>query len=826
MRRDLASLALPLVVYAACAAVLGGWIIDDAGISYAYARSVAAGHGFVSQPGRPPVEGCSNFLWVVLLVPTFWARLFDPVVTPKILGALGALGAFALLQRTLRRATGGETSGHRRGLGPQTPGIASTLLIAASPAVVVWTISGLENGLSLLLGAALHDRLAARPRRWALHAGAIVALLAMTHPEGALYLAAPLAIAGLDLARRRDRPRLRALVETVAAFTALFGPFLAFRLAVLHLPFPHTYYAKRTYGSLGERLDQLASAPGATFEKLLDLCRGAAGPAGVWILLATAAGVALLAARRRLRPHLAAAALLAAIAIAAYVAIDDDGMGEYRFGTLAIAFSIVAAVSVVVELAGEVRAAYRRPVVLAGAALAVSVAWSGFPRLVRFAENPTAPYADVERRARRLDAYADLLGLQHGSVLLPDLGATLFVSKLTVYDLAGLCEPDVIRTLKAGTPVGRFNARELHDWLFETSKPTFISTHKSWTRVAALEDDPRFARDYAGVDAYDDPYVASVYGRHMHGGDFVRRDALASPADLDRLRGYRAPPRPDPFVDRIEAVLGAGPPRSPAALRAAADDALTRSSSPDPNRAASLYARALVLSPGDLEVSHDLALALDAAARPDEARVVWTDVLALAKTHGDPTREAAARARLDLGATDAAMMEQGLVALRLQNDAPRAVAIFRGILERNPAHYGARFQLARALDAAGRTGDAAVVWAEVLRAAEALGDTNTIAEVRTRLGQVWAESPEGLMAAALAKLYQDHDAPGAVPLLEKLIERSPAHYGAHYQLAVALDLANRPAEAREAWARVLTMAEANRDQPTEAKARARLEKNL
>ena len=57
-----------------------------------------------------------------------------------------------------------------------------------------------------------------------------------------------------------------------------------------------------------------------------------------------------------------------------------------------------------------------------------------------------------------------------------------------------------------------------------------------------------------------------------------------------------------------------------------------------------------------------------------------------------------------------------------------------------------------------------------------------------------------------------------------MIEESPAHYGAHYQLAVALDLANRPAEAREAWAHVLTMAQANRDQATEAKARARLEK--
>jgi tetratricopeptide (TPR) repeat protein len=813
-RREALALAVPLALYVACAAVLGDWIVDDAGTSFAYARSAAGGHGFVSQPGRPPVEGFSNFLWVVLLVPTFWARLFHPIVTPKILGALGVAGALALFQRTLRRATEGEAAG-----------VAAALLVAVSTPVVVWTTSGLENALTLVLGAALYDRLVARPPRWTWHAGAIAALLAMAHPEGAIYLAAPLAVAALDLARRRDRPirlRLAALLEPVLAFTAIFGPFMAFRLAVFHLPFPQPYYAKRTYSSLGERLASLAHAPAATFHKLVDLCEGVAGPAGAWILLAAALGVAVLAARRRLRPHAGVAALLAAIAMAAYVAVDDDWMREYRFGTLAAAFSIVAAVAAFAEIAGGAKPAFRRPVALAGAALAVSVAWQGVPRLARFAENPTVPYRDVERIARRMDAYADLLGLREGSVLLPDVGATLVDSRLTVYDLAGLCDPDVIRTIKAGTPVWRFHHPEFFDWLFGTLKPTFISTHDFWTLVAALEDDPRFAREYVAVNAYDDRYVAATYGRRLHAGDFVRRDALASPADLERLRAYQPPPRPDPFVDRVEAALGLGPPGTPEGLRKAADQALAQA---DPKRAASLYARALAESPGDLEVSSDLALALDAGARPAEARAVWADVLALAKARGDHAREDAALARLDMGAVDAALMEQGLVALRVQNEPARAVTIFQQILAHTPSHYGARYQLAKALDAAGRGGEATLVWSQVLQAAESIGDTNTVAEVRTRLGQVWADTPEGLMATALAKLYQDHDAPAAIVILQKVIERSPSHYGAHYQLAVALDQAKRPAEAKAMWAKVLTMAQANHDAPAEAKAKARLAKN-
>ena len=30
-----------------------GWTVDDAGVSFAYARSLAGGHGLVSQPGAP-----------------------------------------------------------------------------------------------------------------------------------------------------------------------------------------------------------------------------------------------------------------------------------------------------------------------------------------------------------------------------------------------------------------------------------------------------------------------------------------------------------------------------------------------------------------------------------------------------------------------------------------------------------------------------------------------------------------------------------------------------------------------------------------------------
>ena len=76
------------------------YIIDDAGISFAYSRSLAGGFGLVSQPGKLPVEGYSNFTWVLLMAPFFAINSFDPILTPKIISQLfiPKLGSKRLVQ--------------------------------------------------------------------------------------------------------------------------------------------------------------------------------------------------------------------------------------------------------------------------------------------------------------------------------------------------------------------------------------------------------------------------------------------------------------------------------------------------------------------------------------------------------------------------------------------------------------------------------------------------------------------------------------------------------------------------------------------------------
>lgn len=83
--------------------------------------------------------------------------------------------------------------------------------------------------------------------------------------------------------------------------------------------------------------------------------------------------------------------------------------------------------------------------------------------------------------------------------------------------------------------------------------------------------------------------------------------------------------------------------------------------------------------------------------------------------------------------SDSVAMDAGLTALYRAGDLREAVACFRLVLARKPAHYGATFQLAKALDVAGLTADATVQWRRMLTLASAARDSATLAAVLARL---------------------------------------------------------------------------------------------
>jgi Flp pilus assembly protein TadD len=110
----------------------------------------------------------------------------------------------------------------------------------------------------------------------------------------------------------------------------------------------------------------------------------------------------------------------------------------------------------------------------------------------------------------------------------------------------------------------------------------------------------------------------------------------------------------------------------------------------------------------------------------------------------------------------------------------------------------------------------------MLTMAEAVGDAETAATARARLGKVEAVNDEALMKAGLDALYTKNDPDTAATVFRKVLERTPTHYGATFQLATALDRASKSAEARPLWEKVLQMAEGYNDTAAADTARARL----
>jgi cytochrome c-type biogenesis protein CcmH/NrfG len=176
--------------------------------------------------------------------------------------------------------------------------------------------------------------------------------------------------------------------------------------------------------------------------------------------------------------------------------------------------------------------------------------------------------------------------------------------------------------------------------------------------------------------------------------------------------------------------------------------------------------------------------------------------------------------------TEEAMMKAGLEALYARGDPNAAAAQFGKILERNPNHYGATFQLATALERAGKTAEARAQWQKMLALAEALRDKETAAVARARIGQAPAArepaSDDATMKSGLDLLYTKHDPNGAAAEFRKVLARTPNHYGATFQLAAALDQAGKKSEAHPLWEKMLKLAEAANDKETLRLVRERL----
>ncbi len=386
---------LALAGFVAWTVLLWSYSMDDAFISFRYAEHLAHGHGLTFNIGDKPVEGYSNFLWILLLAGLHLIGL-PTYLSAKCIGLAGMLAAGFMWYRYF--------SANRSDL----TWLAGPLFLLA-PITAFWGLSGLELGLhSFLIAAAF---VAYRSRSLWIHP--VLALIILSRPEGPV-IAALLVAVGWLTRRQPGRAELSyhatALAVVVLGSAALIG----FRLAVFGYPLPNTYYVK-------------AQAPAAAgyIELAGMLLRFA--PITLGLLFAFAAVV-----RRRFAvPDIAPAVALVAAQAAITASVDPIMNHFFRYMIPVLPLMLAAALYVIGELPGR----YVRPaaVVIMLASLMIPA-----PALIRLIPENNAV---VSAQMNAIEWLARVPS--PATISISDLGRIPYYTQHRYHDIYGLANEDI-----------------------------------------------------------------------------------------------------------------------------------------------------------------------------------------------------------------------------------------------------------------------------------------------------------------------------------------------------------------------------------------------
>ncbi|MFT4621594.1 MAG: arabinofuranosyltransferase [Myxococcota bacterium] len=214
------------------------FLCDDAYITFRYAKNLARGYGVTFNTDAPPVEGYSNFLWMVICA-VLEADLWPVEVAMPALSAL--IGGLFLLffWWTLRVRVGLD----------RVPAIVGTAVLATCPAFGLWATSGLATMPFAALVFVFWERATfARGRHSWLVIGLVGILLTLVRTEGVAWVGV---IAVLAVAARWVDERAPSVRRTVAPVVGglllvglLFAVYSSWRVAHFGDWLPNTAHAK------------------------------------------------------------------------------------------------------------------------------------------------------------------------------------------------------------------------------------------------------------------------------------------------------------------------------------------------------------------------------------------------------------------------------------------------------------------------------------------------------------------------------------------------------------------------------------------------------
>lgn len=448
------------------------FLTDDAYIVFRIARNVVEGYGFNFNRGVvPPVEGYTQFLWIVWNAALIRVGL-DVLIWSRItLVVAGASLLWILSGSVVRRY-------------PERPGVAvlSTTFLAALPPIGAWATGGMETMVFTLFALLAYEALLADPQSpRGLRAGIWMGLMGLTRADAPYLIAVLLLSAAVSwFFWHRTRPMFMAIATaTGIAVTTVLG-YVAWRYSYFGDLLPNTAYTKVT-------LSAVALERGSNYVIEFFLTYPFIG-----LMFALGIGTLVGDQRARRRPEAVIVhALLICLGACGYaVIVGGDFMPFRRFLVPMLPFVALLFAALLARYLHTSGRSKQIAIVLAGASIAVTSlpAFGYYPTphalRERFHYNWNIKYLGAYEQWAYLDSFRRNwihLGValkEHAdpddTLVMGTIGAVGYYSDLFIFDSNGLVTPSVAR--RPGLAVRRSpgHDKEVNASFFLSEEPTYL----------------------------------------------------------------------------------------------------------------------------------------------------------------------------------------------------------------------------------------------------------------------------------------------------------------------------------------------------------------
>jgi hypothetical protein len=475
---------LGLIVLVALAQLIffSRYAVDDAYISFRYARNLAHGLGLVFNPGEH-VEGFTNFSFTVLIAPAFWLGV-DPLVWARGISTIALVLIFILTWRLA-------------GLYVRDPlhRLLPLALLALSPALYYWSMAGLETVVfACAFLWALYLELAGN-RSFVYPAAHL--FLILTRPEG--FLASAILWAHRFWQQRRIEWRL--VLPYVAGALAYVGLKAAYYGSLV----PNTFLAKVTGSHLSHQtLAFLVDQPLAMV--------GLAGFVAAW------------------RPALLLPGVLLVTFLVVPEVLGGDGMPYYRFYVHLLPLIALGATLAVLRFSSRAGRA------IAWSLVGVALAWSliGYPFHVMPAVLYTNRIVEVGRLA------GEWVKSNTGAsdwIAVNTAGALPFHAERPCIDMLGLCDSTIARSDPKGfvpnVAIGPGHAKGDGEYVLRRRPALIVFGNSAGSRAPLYVSDQQMAASADFHELY--AFRGAILEQPEWTGRFYELDKSRASFPIDRF---------------------------------------------------------------------------------------------------------------------------------------------------------------------------------------------------------------------------------------------------------------------------------------------------